>query len=232
LQAQKLAPTLIPAAALAAEVLGKQGNRRKATKILTAAWAANPHPDLAAAFAGLEPGETPRQRRDRFAQLTKANPDHPESRLLAAELALADEDFPAARKALGDLAERDPTTRSLALMAAIERGQGAPEAVVRGWLTRALGASRGPQWTCSKCNHVHAAWTPVCENCGAFDTLNWRVPPHAEDAGLAGSSMLPLIVGGPEPVAGGGPSPSVDTPPRPDVEDAEVTLEPATARSA
>jgi HemY protein len=227
IQAQKLAPTLIPAAALAAEVHAKQGSKRKAVKILTAAWTANPHPELAAAFAAIEPGERPAERRSRFETLVQANPDHPESRLLAAELALADEDFPAARKALGDLAEREPTTRSLALMAAIERGQGAPDAVVRGWLARALGASRGPQWTCAKCNHVHGAWTPVCENCGAFDTLNWRVPPHAEDAGLAGSSMLPLIVGGPEP----SPPPAADTPPRPDVEDAEVAEAPA-ARSA
>ena len=60
------------------------------------------------------------------------------------------------------------------MMAAIERGQGAPEAVVRGWLAKALNASRGPQWICGKCNHVHAAWAPVCENCGAFDTLDWK----------------------------------------------------------
>ena len=70
-------------------------------------------------------------------------------------------------------------------MAAIERGQGAPDDVVRGWLAKALGASRGPQWVCTKCNHVHAAWAPVCENCGAFDTLDWRTPAHAEDARLA-----------------------------------------------
>lgn len=234
IQAQKLAPTLIPAAALAAQVHARQGSKRKAVKILTAAWGANPHPDLAAAFAAIEPAETPAERRARFATLTAANPDHPESRLLAAELALADEDFPAARKALGDLAEREPTTRSLALMAAIERGQGAPEAVVRGWLARALSASRGPQWTCARCNHVHAAWTPVCENCGAFDTLNWRVPPHAEDAGLAGSTMLPLIVGGGEPGSApgdaGAPPHAADTPPRPDVEDAELAEQPASAR--
>ena len=162
------------------------GAKRKATKTLTAAWAANPHPELAAAFAAIEPDETPAARRKRFATLIAAAPGHPESRLLEAELALAAEDFPAARKALGDLAETEPTTRSLALMAAIERGQGAPDAVVRGWLAKALGASRGPQWICGNCSHVHAAWAPVCENCGAFDTLDWKTPAHAaDDAGLA-----------------------------------------------
>jgi HemY protein len=195
IQANRLAPTLIPAAALAAEVHARAGAKRKAKNILIKAWGANPHPDLAAAFAAIEPEESPAERRRRFETLIAANPDHPESRLLAAELALADEDFPAARKALGDLAERDPTARSLALMAAIERGQGAPEAVVRGWLAKALSASRGPQWVCSKCGHVHASWVPVCEECGAFDTLAWRVPPHSEDAHIAGSATLPLLVG-------------------------------------
>ncbi len=85
-------------------------------------------------------------------------------------------------------------------MAAIERGSGESDEVVRGWLAKALGASRGPQWVCTKCNHVNASWGPVCENCGAFDTLDWRTPSHAEDSRLADSAMLPLIIGaGPTP---------------------------------
>ncbi len=195
LQANRLAPTLIPAAALAAQVHAGNGAKRKAVKTLTSAWAAAPHPDLAAAFAAIEPDETAAARRKRFAALIGANPGHVEGRLLEAELALAAEDFPAARKALGDLAETEPTSRSLALMAAIERGQGAPDEVVRGWLAKALIASRGPQWICGNCTHIHAAWVPVCENCGAFDTLDWKTPPHAEDSNLADSAMLPLIIG-------------------------------------
>jgi HemY protein len=224
-QANKLAPTLVPAAALAARVEASTDHKRRATKLLTRAWAANPHPDIAAAFAEIEPAETPAERRRRFDSLLKQNPDHPESRMLGAELALADEDFPAARKAMGDLAEREPTTRSLAIMAAIERGQGAPDAVVRGWLAKALGASRGPQWVCGACNHIHAAWEPVCDNCGAFDTLDWRTPPQKEDAGLADSAMLPLIVGSigsgnrDEPDGATAPQPER---PRPGVEDAEL----------
>lgn len=226
LQANRLAPTLIPAADMAARVHAERDAKRRAAKTLTAAWSANPHPDLAAAFAAIEPNESPAERRRRFEKLTRANPDNSESRLLAAELALAAEDFPAARQALGNLAETEPTTRSLAIMAAIERGQGAPEAVVRGWLAKALGASRGPQWVCGNCNQVHSAWEPVCDNCGAFDTLAWKTPPHAEGARLAQSTMLPLIVGGPaEPAAADTPA----HPPPAVVEDAELAAEPALA---
>jgi HemY protein len=223
-QANKLAPTFVPAAALAARAHLADGSKRKAAKILTTAWSAGPHPDLAAAFAEIEPAETPAERRKRFAALIAAAPEHAESKLLATELALADEDFPGARKALGDLAEREPTTRSLALMAAIERGLGSPEAVVRGFLAKALGASRGPQWVCGKCNHVHGNWVPVCENCGAFDTLDWKAAPGVEDAGLASSAMLPLIIG---KLDGGRDTASPEPEQRADVEDAEIADRPA-----
>jgi HemY protein len=223
-QANKLAPTLVPAAALAARAYLADGAKRKATKILTTAWSAGPHPDLAAAFAEIEPDESPSERRKRFGTLIAAAPDHAESKLLATELALADEDFPGARKALGDLAEREPTTRSLALMAAIERGLGSSEAVVRGFLAKALGASRGPQWICGKCNHVHGNWVPVCENCGAFDTLDWKAAPGVEDPGLASSSMLPLIIG---QLDGGRADAAPEPTGRSDVEDAEIADRPA-----
>ncbi len=68
--------------------------------------------------------------------------------------------------------------------------------MVRGWLARALTAPRGPQWVCENCHNIHADWTPVCNNCGAFDTLSWKAPPHSEIAMPAGAEMLPLLVGG------------------------------------
>ncbi|HEU0221751.1 MAG TPA: heme biosynthesis HemY N-terminal domain-containing protein, partial [Paracoccaceae bacterium] len=207
----RLAPALVPAAVTAARLKAGEGDKRAADRILRKAWEAEPHPDLGAAYAALEPDESPAMRLKRFKPLLALKPDHPEARLLAAELALAAEDFPEARRALGDLAEKRPTTRTLAIMAAVERGEGAPEAVVRGWLARALGASRGEQWVCGKCRHVHAGWAPVCENCEAFDTLAWSLPPLPDGADRAAAAMLPLIVGeaaataeepeGPEPAA-------------------------------
>ena len=67
--------------------------------------------------------------------------------------------------------------------------------MVRGWLTKALTASRGPQWVCSKCQQVHPAWGPVCENCGSFDTMGWTTPAKVDVAMPSGTEMLPLIVG-------------------------------------
>ncbi|MFZ3580662.1 heme biosynthesis protein HemY [Loktanella sp. DJP18] len=195
IQANKLSPDLIPATVMAARALIANDNPRGASRILSKTWGVNPHPDIAAAFAEIAPNEAPEARLKRFRTLTKQNPDHPETRMLLAELHIAAEHFPEAKRALGHLVTEDPTARSLTLMAAIERGEGADDAVVRGWLTRALTAPRGPQWICDNCQHIHAAWTPVCNNCAAFDTLEWKRPPSGEVSMPAGTEMLPLIVG-------------------------------------
>lgn len=195
IEANRLSPDLIPAAAMAARGYIEAGNARYATRVIKKAWSVEPHPDLAAAFAEIVPDEGPKDRITRFSVLTRMHPDHPESRMLLAELQIAAEDFPAARRALGKLAEENPTARSLTLMAAIERGEGSDDVVVRGWLTKALTAPRGPQWVCDNCQHIHSAWTPVCINCHGFDTLSWRTPPNAEVAMPGGTEMLPLIVG-------------------------------------
>ena len=191
--ANKQSPDLIPAAVLAARGLQTAGKGKQAARILSKAWETAPHPDLAAAFAALVPDETPLARQKRFQPLLKLNSGHEESRLVAAELNLAAEDFPGARRALGDLADSHPTTRALTLMAAIARGEGEDDAVVRGWLTRALSASRGPQWVCEKCQHANAFWSPVCDHCGSFDTLSWRET-SGPVAAASPTDLLPLLI--------------------------------------
>ena len=193
--ANKSSPDLIPAAAMAARAYIAKGKLKNAARVVTKAWEAHPHPDLASVFAEIVPEEEPLARLKRFKTLLKLRPDHEETRLLRAELHIAAEDFPEARRALGDLVESHPTARSLTIMAAVERGEGADDAVVRGWLARALTAPRGPQWCCDKCQNIQAEWGPVCDNCGGFDTLSWREPVQGAQPLPHGAEMLPLIVG-------------------------------------
>lgn len=195
IEANKLSPDLIPAAVMAAKSHIKQGRPKLAVRLLKKTWEVHPHPDLASAFAAIAPDESPSERIKRFTVLTRLNQDDPETKMLLAELHIANEDFPAARRALGDLVEADPTARSVTLMAAIERGEGASDTIVRGWLAKALTVPRGPQWICENCQHIHSEWAPVCENCDSFDTLAWKTPPQAEVALPGATEMLPLIVG-------------------------------------
>ena len=193
--ANRMSPDLVPAAVMAARGYVADGNARYANRVVTKAWTAQPHPDLAAVFAEIAPNESPVDRIKRFKALAKIKPDHPETMMLLAELNIAAEDFPEAKRALGNLVNDAPSARVLTLMAAIERGEGAEDDVVRGWLTKALTASRGPQWLCSNCGHIHPAWAPVCESCSSFDTLGWETPKKSDVAMPAGTELLPLIVG-------------------------------------
>lgn len=203
ISAAKASPDLIPAAVLAARSYVAQKDFRNASRVLEKTWSVRPHPDIAAAYAEIVPDETPAARLSRFERLIGQNPSHEESRLLRAELLLAAEDFPGARRALGDLAETHPTVRTLSIMAAVERGEGAEDSVVRGYLARALTASRGPQWVCDKCHNVMAEWSPTCDSCGGFDTMSWREPDQRGPAirTTTGAEMLPLLIGPPPQAA-------------------------------
>jgi HemY protein len=199
IEANKLSPDLIPAAVIAAHALAAKGDRKGATRVLKKAWEVQPHPDLAAAFAALEPEETPDDRLKRFKTLLSIRPEDEETRLTRAELLLAVKDFTAARLALGSLADDHPTQRSLAILAAAERGSGAEDATVRAILARALSASRGPQWCCDKCQAVQEEWVPICPDCGGFDTLTWREPAHEPRLRPGTSADLAPLLFGQEP---------------------------------
>lgn len=210
IEANRMSPDLVPAAVLAAQSHLAKGSARAATRVIKKAWDVAPHPDLAAAFAAIVPDETPVARIKRFRALTKVHAENSETKMLLAELHIAAEDFPEARRVITDVVADDPTARSLTIMAAIERGEGSADAVVRGWLAKALTATRGPQWICDNCQHIHPVWAPVCVNCSAFDTLAWREPPKGEIAMPSGVEMLPLIVG------------QIDTPADPEIVEAEI----------
>ncbi|GHF02134.1 heme biosynthesis protein HemY [Aliiroseovarius zhejiangensis] len=200
IEANRLSPDLVPAAVMAARTYIEQGKPRYASRVLIKAWSAQPHPDIAAAFAEIVPDETPADRLVRFRALTKHRDGDPETRMLLTELNIAAENYTEARKALGDLPEVLPSQRALTLLAAIERGEGADDQTVRALLARAVTAPRGPQWVCDNCNHVHAAWTPICDGCQGFDTLAWKPAPETDHAMQGGAEMLPLIVGETEAV--------------------------------
>lgn len=193
-EANRLSPDLVPAAVMAAQSYIETGKPRQATRLVKKAWEAQPHPDLANAFAAIVPNEDPRERVKRFEDLVSLTPDHPEARMLKAELLIAAEDFVEARRAMGNVAETAPTSRSLSIMAAIERGTGGDDSVVRGWLAKAVTASQGPQWVCDNCQFVAEDWGPTCPSCHAFDTLSWREAPARPGGNPAAAAMLPLLV--------------------------------------
>ncbi len=191
-EANRLSPALMPASLLVARGQINKEKPKLATRTILAAWELAPHPELATVYAEIEPDEAPLDRIKRFQKLTKSMPKHPETKMLLAELNIAASNYTKARSVLRGLAKSDPTMRSLTIMAAIERGEGADDQTVRQLLTQAISAQRDPQWICENCGETYQSWEPVCLSCDAIDSVSWKRPPRSESVS---AKMLPLIVG-------------------------------------
>src|SRR5262245_10089452 len=178
-EAAKLAPDLVPAAALAGRLLGELGERRRAARIIERAWRANPHPDLAAAYPGRRPGDSARQRLSRVETLAAKGPADAEAALAVARAALDAQEFAAARKALAPYTA-SPRKRVAALMSELEMAQG-DEGRAREWMARALNARRDPAWTADAFVSDH--WLPISPVSGRLDAFEWKDPLAGEDHG-------------------------------------------------
>ena len=172
LDAVKLAPDLVPAAALAGRRLAESGEPRKARKILEAAWTINPHPDIAESYANLRLGDSARERLARMQKLAEKVPGQLEGALAVARAALDAREFGTARSALAPYLSV-PTRRVAALMAEIEEAEHGDEGRVREWMGRAMRASGDPVWTAD--GVVSDRWLPVSPN-GRLDGYEWKVP--------------------------------------------------------
>ena len=172
MEAVKLAPDLVPAAALAGRRFSEAGETRKAARILETAWKINPHPDLAEAYSNLRFGDTARDRLARMHKLADKVPGQREGALALARAALDAREFAAARAALA-LYLSAPTRRVATLMAEIEETEHGDEGRVREWMGRAMRASGDPVWTAD--GVVSDRWLPVSPN-GRLDGYQWKLP--------------------------------------------------------
>ncbi|MDF2118100.1 heme biosynthesis HemY N-terminal domain-containing protein [Roseiarcaceae bacterium H3SJ34-1] len=234
----KLAPDLIPAYVLAGRMLARKSDIRRAAKVIESGWKVMPHPDLAAAYLDLRPGDSATDRLGRAQTLSKLNPDHRESRLLLARAAIDAKDFTLARATMaplvGDASPR-PTVRVCLLMADLEETENGPTGRMREWLARAARAPRDPAWVAD--GIISDTWAPASPVTGRIDAFRWETPaerlhppeeaplstltgpdpavldaPRGGDAKLIESTAIatqPAMAEAPQPAAAAPPAPTV-----------------------
>jgi HemY protein len=173
MEAIKLAPTLVPAAALAAKFESEAHQVRRAMKMVEAAWLANPHPDLADAYAHVKLADSARQRLQRVETLAAKTPGHVEGQLAIARAAIDASEFARAREVLSPLIN-DPTQRVALLMAELERTEHGDSGRARAWTLRAVRARHDPAWTAD--GYVSDRWRPVSPVTGRLDAFQWQTP--------------------------------------------------------
>jgi HemY protein len=173
MEAVKLAPTLVPAAALAAKFESEAHQVRRAMKLVEAAWLAHPHPDLADAYARVRLGDSARQRLVRVETLAAKTPGQIEGALAVARAAIDASEFSRAREVLQPFVA-NPTQRVAMLMAEIERTEHGDSGKARAWTLRAVRARHDPAWTAD--GYVSDRWRPVSPVSGRLDAFQWQTP--------------------------------------------------------
>ena len=173
MEAVKLAPTLVPAAVLAGKYESEAHQVRRSMRIVETAWLAQPHPDLADAYAHVKLGNSARQRLVRVETLAAKMPGHIEGALAIARAAIDASEFAKARDALAPFIAQ-PTQRVAMLMAEIERTEHGDSGRARAWTLRAVRALHDPAWTAD--GYVSDRWRPVSPVTGRLDAFQWQTP--------------------------------------------------------
>lgn len=175
-RAADLSPGFAPGVALAARLLSKDGQAKRAAHTIEKAWARSPHPALALAYRDLWQGETAKTIAKKIKSLIKANANHHESHILAAEQALAVNDGVAALSALDVLLRaEDPSSRLCVLAAQAEDMLGNP-VDARMWQNRAASAPVEADWSDldpdgAAFNYTDADWQRLALSYGKNGTL-------------------------------------------------------------
>ena len=188
MEAVKLAPTLVPAAVLAAKFESEAHQVRRAMRLVEAAWLKHPHPDLADAYAHVRLGDSARQRLVRIETLAAKTPDNFEGKLAIARAAIDASEFGKAREALSSLVS-NPTQRVALLMAEIERTEHGDSGKARAWTLRAVRARHDPAWTAD--GYVSERWRPVSPVTGRLDAFQWQTPVASLPSSDRGATIDP-----------------------------------------
>jgi HemY protein len=180
LEANRLLPGFGPAAIVAAKALFRQNDVRKGSKILEAAWKAEPHPEIAELYIHARPGDAVNDRMARARKLQELRKNHAESSLAVARAALDAQDFATARR----------------------EAETGDQGKVRQLLGKAVRAPRDPAWVAD--GVVSERWAPVSPVTGRLDAFEWRAPTErlgplieAEDE-IQAPVLAPLAAARPE----------------------------------
>jgi len=174
LEAHELATDLVSAAVVAGRLLSRQGDIRRATRLLETTWKTAPHPEIADAYLHVRAGDSASDRLKRAETLLRLRPHAEESRLALARAAIDARDFARAREALHPVLTSHPTQKALFLMAELEERESGNRGRSREWLARAARAPRDAVWTAD--GVILDAWAPASPVTGRIDTVEWKVP--------------------------------------------------------
>lgn len=188
-EAHDLAPDLVPATALYAQILTTRGQAPRAARLLERSWSRGPHPDLAEAYRHTLKNGDPVFRLRHMEKLVATAADHRESHLALARAAMEAELWGEARRHLKAAEGAQAGEGVCHMMAELEEAEHGDRSKAHDWYQRAALAPADPTWVCDECGATAELWGARCGACGAVDTMQWQAPPHIQPAVLPAALM-------------------------------------------
>jgi HemY protein len=167
-------PEFLPAVIFAARAHHASGRSDKALKLIFSQWRKEPHPELASLMRIVMAKDTEAKQLKYAGKLVALAPEHPESQLALAEVAIKFKQWETARAALKAALAQEESVRACKLMAYVEQGEFSDYDASGRWLARSSEALTDPVWMCSACASVSEHWQSHCAECASFDTLSWK----------------------------------------------------------
>lgn len=174
LAACNLTPDFSPAVTLAARLLIRLNDNRKAGRILEKAWNLSPHPEIAESYVNLQSGDTATQKLARAKRLAHLKPSNMIAELFVARAALDAGEFKQARNSMEKVLKENPSEQACLLMADIEQAEYGDRGRVREWLSRAVTAPKDSAWIADGVASID--WQPRSPVTGRLDAFEWKTP--------------------------------------------------------
>lgn len=171
-KALKKDPAFTPAALLAARLLQKLGDSSGLKKLLEKSWKAAPRPELGQLMIDFNPMESATERYRRIGGIVGRTATDKVTLHLLSALAMEAEHWPEARRALDDIVNAGTADKeTYRLLARLDQKQ--KKGPGQKYLDLANTAPPTAHWHCQDCASTPGQYSPLCQNCGAFDSLHW-----------------------------------------------------------
>jgi HemY protein len=174
MEANRLAPELVPAAVTLAKAFFKNGDLRKGSGVLEAAWKLAPHPELAESYVHARLGDTVQDRLKRARKLSSVNPHHPDAHLALARALLDAKELAEARREVEAALTVRQSEAAYLLLADIAQAEGEGQGKIKALLAKAVRAEPDAAWTAD--GMVSSTWAPISPISGRLDAFEWKVP--------------------------------------------------------
>lgn len=166
----------VPAVAQAVEMLGDKGQYSPAYKLIRKCWKITPHPQLIDAILLISAHETYEKVHKRIAPLVALKPQHRESFLLLARVAMVHKRWEDARLQIKQALAAGESAEIYFVLAELEqlqnRGKESQQAAAEA-IRKASTLPPSDAWTCNHCGYTTPRWEAYCTSCDSFDTVTW-----------------------------------------------------------